>query len=122
MLSHGCWGSPTTLCEMPDEDSADTAPSWSGSLLRRLPLRPKIRSSLADTEAGLRAALDAVTTLPEGEREAVMLVLWSGLSYEDAAIALAIPVGTVRSRLSHARTKLQTSLGNPALSLTKESS
>ena len=51
-----------------------------------------------------------------------MLVLWSGLSYEDAATALAIPIGTVRSRLSRARTKLQTSLGNPVLSLTKESS
>jgi RNA polymerase sigma factor (sigma-70 family) len=76
----------------------------------------------AETEAGLQIALDAVTALPQGEQEAVMLVLWSGLSYEDAATAMAIPVGTVRSRISRARTKLQTSLGNPVLSLTKESS
>jgi RNA polymerase sigma factor (sigma-70 family) len=75
----------------------------------------------AVTEAGLQIALDAISALLEGERETVMLVLWSGLSYEDAATALAIPVGTVRSRLSRARTKLRTSLGNPVLSLTKES-
>ena len=35
------------------------------------------------------------------------LCAWSELSYEDAAIALGMPVGTVRSRLSRARARLR---------------
>jgi RNA polymerase sigma-70 factor (ECF subfamily) len=62
------------------------------------------------TEAGLRDALDAISALAEREQQVVMLVLWSGLSYEEAATALAIPVGTVRSRLARARAKLQIAL------------
>jgi RNA polymerase sigma-70 factor (ECF subfamily) len=74
------------------------------------------------TEAGLRDALKAISALPEREQEVVMLVLWSGLSYEEAAIALAIPVGTVRSRLSRARSKLQVALTTTAHPVLKESS
>jgi RNA polymerase sigma factor (sigma-70 family) len=72
------------------------------------------------TEAKLRDALGAISALPEGEQEVVMLVLGSGLSYEEAATALTIPIGTVRSRLSRARAKLQTSLGTTAQSSLKE--
>ena len=75
----------------------------------------------AVTEAGLRLALDTISTLPEREQEVVMLVLWSGLSYDEAATALEIPVGTVRSRLSRARSKLQIAL-TPAHAVLKESS
>jgi RNA polymerase sigma-70 factor, ECF subfamily len=74
------------------------------------------------TEATLRGALDAISSLSDGEQDVVLLVLWSGLSYEEAATALAIPIGTVQSRLSRARSKLQTSLGSTALALMKESS
>jgi RNA polymerase sigma-70 factor (ECF subfamily) len=73
------------------------------------------------TEARLRDTLDAISALPEGEQEVVMLVLWSGLSYQEAATALAIPVGTVQSRLSRARTRLQLALNDTALSVLKGS-
>jgi RNA polymerase sigma-70 factor (ECF subfamily) len=74
------------------------------------------------TEAGLREALDAISALPEGEQEVVMLILWGGLSYEEAATAMSIPVGTVQSRLSRARAKLQISLSTTSRAVVKESS
>jgi RNA polymerase sigma factor (sigma-70 family) len=51
--------------------------------------------------------LDALADLPEGDREVLVLVAWEALTYEEVATALGIPVGTVRSRLNRARTKLR---------------
>lgn len=53
----------------------------------------------------------AMARLPEEQREAVMLVLVEGLSYREAADALAVPVGTLTSRLARGRTALQALLG-----------
>ena len=58
--------------------------------------------------------LAAIRELPTREQEVLGLIAWSGLSYEQAAAALDVPVGTVRSRLSRARARLTT--------LTEESS
>ena len=54
----------------------------------------------------MRAVLAAIEALPAREQEVLGLVAWSGLSYEQAAAALDVPVGTVRSRLSRARARL----------------
>ncbi len=51
----------------------------------------------------VRAALAA---LRKPEREVLALCVWSGLDYAEAAEALGVPVGTVRSRLFRARKKL----------------
>lgn|ERR1700688_1482667 len=75
----------------------------------------------ADTERTMREALAVMATLSEGERDVLVLVLWSELSYAEAAKALGLPIGTVRSRLSRARTKLQTSMSHLSPTL-KESS
>ena len=56
----------------------------------------------------LRAALDA---LPDDARAVFVLVALEGVSYDDAARVLDVPVGTVRSRLSRARTTLRARLG-----------
>ncbi|MEH1167078.1 RNA polymerase sigma factor [Micromonospora sp. CPCC 205539] len=53
------------------------------------------------------AAIDALAGLRRPEREVLTLCLWEGLDYESAAQALGIPIGTVRSRLSRARTRLR---------------
>ncbi|MEU1815032.1 sigma-70 family RNA polymerase sigma factor [Streptomyces roseifaciens] len=61
---------------------------------------------LADTEQ-LRAAHAALARLRRRDREVFTLVVWAGLDYAAAAEALGVPVGTVRSRLSRARTRLR---------------
>jgi RNA polymerase sigma-70 factor (ECF subfamily) len=50
---------------------------------------------------------DAIEALPDGEREALLLVAWEDLSYQSVAEALELPIGTVRSRLNRARTHLR---------------
>jgi RNA polymerase sigma factor (sigma-70 family) len=52
----------------------------------------------------------AVHALPEHLREVLVLVLVEELPYRDAATALEIPVGTVKSRMSHARRRLAVAL------------
>jgi RNA polymerase sigma-70 factor (ECF subfamily) len=49
----------------------------------------------------------AVEQLPEQLREVLLLVYYQGLKYREAADALAIPVGTVKSRLHAAIRKLE---------------
>ena len=61
-----------------------------------------------DDEREIRAVLAVVDRLPRADRDVLELCAWSGLSYEQAAVALGVPVGTVRSRLSRARARLRT--------------
>lgn len=58
----------------------------------------------APVAADLAAALRA---LPKRDRECLLLLAWADLSYEEIAVALAVPIGTVRSRISRARTRLR---------------
>lgn len=48
-----------------------------------------------------------ISDLPQEMRDVLLLVALDELSYEEAALLLAIPVGTVRSRLSRARSTLR---------------
>lgn len=80
--------------------------------LARLP-RAEVVPDFAEEVAGQirdreRIALvrRALAALRQPEREVLALCVWSGLDYAEAAVALGVPVGTVRSRLSRARAKL----------------
>ncbi|MEV0430299.1 RNA polymerase sigma factor [Micromonospora sp. NPDC050495] len=82
--------------------------------LARLP-RAEVVPDFAEEIAGRirdreRIALvrRALAALRQPEREVLALCVWSGLDYAEAAVALGVPVGTVRSRLSRARAKLHT--------------
>jgi RNA polymerase sigma factor (sigma-70 family) len=55
----------------------------------------------------LAAAVAALKRLKPAEREVFTLCVWSGLDYAQAAEALGVPIGTVRSRLSRARARLR---------------
>jgi RNA polymerase sigma-70 factor (ECF subfamily) len=50
---------------------------------------------------------DAIDSLPDSEREALLLFAWEELPYERVAEALELPIGTVRSRLNRARARLR---------------
>lgn len=61
----------------------------------------------------LRALALAMSEIPEHMRQLVWMVVVDELSYEEAAVALNIPKGTVRSRLSRARSALRARMPEP---------
>lgn len=74
---------------------------------------PEAEPDFAEEAAGriddatrIAALQDALARLRRPDREVLALCVWAGLDYREAAEALGIPVGTVRSRLSRARAKL----------------
>jgi RNA polymerase sigma factor (sigma-70 family) len=75
---------------------AETMPDFADEVVNRM----------RDSEQ-LAAATAALGRLRPAEREVFTLCVWSGLDYAQAAEALGVPVGTVRSRLSRARSKLR---------------
>jgi RNA polymerase sigma-70 factor (ECF subfamily) len=72
-----------------------------GSLAARLKTHPNQYSHLDFKD--FRAAL---ATLPVDQQEALLLVGAHGMSYEDAAEVCQVAVGTVKSRVNRARTRL----------------
>ncbi|MBM6596595.1 RNA polymerase sigma factor [Microvirga pudoricolor] len=67
--------------------------------------RPDESSELRDVLAGLEA-------LPEEQRSVLLLVAVEDFSYEQAARALDLPIGTVMSRLSRARERMRQFMEN----------
>ena len=55
----------------------------------------------------LRMLQDELNELMPEMREVLLLVALEDMSYEDAAELLSVPIGTVRSRVSRARTQLR---------------
>jgi len=64
-----------------------------------------------DFAAAQRDLARALAALAKGDREVLLLIAWADLSYAEVAAALGIPVGTVRSRLNRARTRIRAALG-----------
>jgi len=79
------------------------------SALEDLPLRDPQPGPEALTSQGERTALiqNAVLALPDACRTVLVLREYEGLSYQEIAETLNIPVGTVMSRLNYARKLLR---------------
>jgi len=79
------------------------------SRLQPPPDLPDFTDELAarlDDRDRLAAARAAVRRLPARERD-VLICIWSGLNTAEAAQALGVPEGTVRTRLARARRRLR---------------
>lgn len=93
---------------------------------RRLALLARvvaIEPQAAHVEVGGLSAdlVERLRRLPSVERDTLLLVAWGELSYQEAADVLAVPLGTVRSRIARARDRLSAGLGD-AWSMSEASS
>ena len=80
-------------------------------------MRPESGAGVDGVEARVDAErmrsllAEALAALPTEESDVLCLLVWAELSQAEIADALAIPLGTVKSRLSRARGRLQGALG-----------
>jgi RNA polymerase sigma-70 factor (ECF subfamily) len=97
---------PADIVATPDEDG-EPRPLF--ELLPAAGDAPPEAAERSEQREQVRAAVDR---LPELLRQAVLLVYFQGLKYQEAAEVLGIPVGTVKSRLHAALTKLTEEWGD----------
>ncbi len=87
-----------------------------GELARPLDIDEPGRESAAPT-APIESAIDlqrCLLRLPEDQRVVLLLVTLEDLSYTEVARITGVPVGTVMSRLSRARSRLQELMTAPS--------
>ena len=83
------------------------------AVLARVPMIPDEPDFAQDSEQQLddqdqvQRALTLLGSLPRREQDVFFLCSVMELSYEDAALALDVPIGTIRSRLSRAKARLR---------------
>ncbi|MFC4909209.1 RNA polymerase sigma factor [Actinomadura gamaensis] len=86
--------------------------------LARIPARPDAPdhaddvAERLDAEQAMARLLRLVKKLSRDDQDVLALCAGDGLSYAQAAVALGVPVGTVRSRLSRAKSRLRELLAN----------
>jgi RNA polymerase sigma-70 factor (ECF subfamily) len=73
-----------------------------------------------DARLHLRDLNRALQELPHDQREALVLVCATGLSYEEAADVCQVAVGTIKSRIARARDRLIELLGEDAAHVTDQ--
>lgn len=77
----------------------------------------EVSGELVSEDAGTAQSLDlqrCLLRLPEDQRAVVLLVSLEDLSYAEVAKITGVPVGTVMSRLSRARSRLRELMDEPA--------
>jgi RNA polymerase sigma-70 factor, ECF subfamily len=83
-----------------EDDPSGFVPAWA---IDDASLGPEASAILAERRAACR---QLVATLDEGKRKVIRLVHETGLNIREAADALDLPEGTVKSRLHYARKEL----------------
>jgi RNA polymerase sigma-70 factor, ECF subfamily len=69
----------------------------------------------ADAAAVAPLVARALAALEDRDRDALLLLAWGELSYDEIADALGVPLGTVRSRIHRARAQVSEALLNEAV-------
>ncbi|WP_207481313.1 sigma-70 family RNA polymerase sigma factor [Arenibaculum pallidiluteum] len=73
--------------------------------------RPGLPNAVAEASQALRVearqALEALETLPEAQRQAILMVAVEDMRYADAARVMGVPLGTFMSRLARGREALR---------------
>lgn len=95
------------------------------AIMHRRTLTERLRREPAASLAPLPAdsELDeALRKLRRDELDVLLLFAWAELSYDEIATVMAVPVGTVRSRLHRARRRLRAALGANPTTLAPEGS
>jgi len=64
--------------------------------------------NIVENKQTIQSMIKIFKNMPEEMRDTALMVLIENISYEDTAIEMNIPVGTVRSRVSRARQMLKT--------------
>ena len=59
----------------------------------------------------LRDLEAAIAKLPQEQRQVILLIGLEGMRYDEVAVILGVPIGTVRSRLSRGRDQLRWLMG-----------
>jgi RNA polymerase sigma factor (sigma-70 family) len=85
-------------------------PEPTGALLPDRPDQGAGPDELAIAAAGGTPVAAAIDRLPDHHRDVIALVFVAGLPLADVAEVLTIPVGTVKSRLHHARAAIAAAL------------
>jgi RNA polymerase sigma-70 factor (ECF subfamily) len=70
------------------------------------------RDERLDASRAIGELAATIRRMPARDRDALLLYAWADLDYEGVALALGVPVGTVRSRLNRARRLLRQSVGS----------
>jgi len=81
-----------------------------GELERQVEFRGRGPFEETERQAKESAMQSAVSKLPEYQRAIILMYHIEMLSYEEMAMALDLPIGTVKSRLNRARISLRESL------------
>jgi RNA polymerase sigma-70 factor (ECF subfamily) len=79
------------------------------------PLTDEAAIPRLDAAAGGARVVAALASLRAADRDALLLVAWGELTYEEAARAADVPVGTIRSRIHRARSAVRAALNLPVL-------
>jgi len=73
-----------------------------------------------DAVLSTRALAPAIASLSSKDRDTLLLYAWGDLTYEEVAVALGVPVGTVRSRLNSIRRRLDPGRARRGLRIVNE--